>query len=135
MMIGDEAMYKALKSWKEKGGICGVHCQNAGVIGADRRKKARKRGQRPLPPRARPDIMEAEAVGRLLRIAERVDVPVVIVHTTNIEALDEIANARWRGQRSLWRRCPSIWYWMTACIITRTGCRQPNASARLPIRK
>ncbi len=43
--------------------------------------------------------MEAEAVGRLLRIAEQVDIPVVIVHTTNIEALDEIANARWRGQK------------------------------------
>ena len=27
---------------------------------------------------------------------------------------------------------PSIWYWMTACIITRTGCRRPNTSARLP---
>ena len=34
MMIGDEAMYKALKKLKEKGGICGVHCENAGVIDA-----------------------------------------------------------------------------------------------------
>lgn len=57
-------------------------------------------------PETRPDIMEAEAVGRLLRIAEQVDIPVVIVHTTNIEALDEIANARWRARRSLWRRPP-----------------------------
>ena len=32
MMIGDEAMYKALKKLKEKGGICGVHCENSGVI-------------------------------------------------------------------------------------------------------
>ena len=34
MMIGDEAMYHALKKLKEKGGICGVHCENAGVIDA-----------------------------------------------------------------------------------------------------
>ena len=47
-----------------------------------------------------------EAVGRLLRIAEQVDVPVVIVHTTNIEALDEIANARWRGQKVFVETCP-----------------------------
>ena len=34
MMIGDEAMYHALKKLKEKGGICGVHCENSGVIDA-----------------------------------------------------------------------------------------------------
>ena len=34
MMIGDEAMYWALKKLKEKGGICGVHCENSGVIDA-----------------------------------------------------------------------------------------------------
>ena len=132
MMIGDEAMYKALKKLKEKGGICGVHCENAGVIDAlIAEKKAAGENGVHCHPETRPDIMEAEAVGRLLRIAEQVDIPVVIVHTTNIEALDEIANARWRARRSLWRRAPSIWYWMTACIITRTGCRQPNTSARL----
>ena len=38
--------------------------------------------------------------------AEQVDVPVVIVHTTNIEALDEIANARWRGQKVFVETCP-----------------------------
>ena len=32
MMIGDNAMYHALKKLKEKGGICGVHCENSGVI-------------------------------------------------------------------------------------------------------
>ena len=32
MMIGDEAMYKALKKLKEKGGICGVHCENLSLI-------------------------------------------------------------------------------------------------------
>ena len=95
MMIGDEAMYKALKKLKEKGGICGVHCENAGVIDAlIAEKKAAGENGVHCHPETRPDIMEAEAVGRLLRIAEQVDVPVVIVHTTNIEALDEIANAR-----------------------------------------
>ena len=34
MMIGDNAMYHALKKLKEKGGICGVHCENSGVIDA-----------------------------------------------------------------------------------------------------
>ena len=107
MMIGDEAMYKALKKLKEKGGICGVHCENAGVIDAlIAEKKARGENGVYCHPETRPDIMEAEAVGRLLRIAEQVDIPVVIVHTTNIEALDEVANARWRGQKVFVETCP-----------------------------
>ena len=97
----------ALKKLKEKGGICGVHCENAGVIDAlIAEKKASGENGVHCHPETRPDIMEAEAVGRLLRIAEQVDVPVVIVHTTNIEALDEIANARWRGQKVFVETCP-----------------------------
>ena len=100
--------YKAaLEKLKEKGGICGVHCENAGVIDAlIAEKKAAGENGVHCHPETRPDIMEAEAVGRLLRIAEQVDVPVVIVHTTNIEALDEIANARWRGQKVFVETCP-----------------------------
>ena len=40
-------------------------------------------------PRTRPDFLEAEAVSRLLRIAQAVDIPVVIVHLTNAAALRE----------------------------------------------
>lgn len=32
MMIGDRDLYWALKELKSLGGICGVHCENAGVI-------------------------------------------------------------------------------------------------------
>ena len=44
MMIGDNAMYHALKKLKEKGGICGVHCENSGVIDAPHRGKEGRRG-------------------------------------------------------------------------------------------
>ena len=107
MMIGDELMYKALKKLKEKGGICGVHCENAGVIDAlIAEKKAKGENGVHCHPETRPDFLEAEAVSRLLRIAEAVDIPVVIVHTTNIQALDEVANARWRGQKVFVETCP-----------------------------
>ena len=95
MMIGDKLMYKALKKLKEKGGICGVHCENAGVIDAliEEKKAAGEQGSVGSHPRTRPDFLEAEAVGRLLHIAEAVDIPVVIVHTTNAAALREIGFA------------------------------------------
>ena len=108
MMIGDKLMYKALKKLKEKGGICGVHCENAGVIDAliEEKKAAGEQGSVGSHPRTRPDFLEAEAVGRLLHIAEAVDIPVVIVHTTNEAALREIEAARRRGQKVYVETCP-----------------------------
>ena len=107
MMIGDEAMYKALKKLKEKGGICGVHCENSGVINAliEEKRAAGAMGVASHP-ETRPDYLEAEAVGRLLRIAQAVDIPVVIVHLTNAAALSEVHAARRRGQKVYVETCP-----------------------------
>lgn len=107
MMIGDEAMYKALKKLKEKGGICGVHCENSGVINAliEEKKAAREMGVSSHP-ETRPDFLEAEAVSRLLRIAQAVDIPVVIVHLTNAATLAEVTAARRRGQKVYVETCP-----------------------------
>ena len=107
MMIGDEAMYKALKKLKEKGGICGVHCENSGVINAliEEKQAAGATGVASHP-ETRPDYLEAEAVGRLLRIAQAVDIPVVIVHLTNAAALAEVHAARRRGQKVYVETCP-----------------------------
>ena len=107
MMIGDEAMYKALKKLKEKGGICGVHCENSGVINAlIEENKAKGEMGVSSHPETRPDILEAEAVGRLLRIAQAVDIPVVIVHLTNAATLAEVTAARRRGQKVYVETCP-----------------------------
>lgn len=107
MMIGDELMYRALKKLKEKGGICGVHCENSGVIDAlIKEKKARGELGVGSHPRTRPAALEAEAVARLLRIAQVVDIPVVIVHLTNEGSLREVEAARKRGQKVYVETCP-----------------------------
>ena len=107
MMIGDEAMYKALKKLKEKGGICGIHCENSGVINdlIEEKKAAGEMGVSSHP-ETRPDFLEAEAVSRLLRIAQAVDIPVVIVHLTNAATLAEVTAARRRGQKVYVETCP-----------------------------
>ena len=100
MMLGDRDLYWALKELKHLGGICGVHCENAGVIdGIIAEKKAAGLLGPSSHPESRPPYLEAEAVSRLLRIAQAADCPVVIVHLTNEEALKEVQQARRRGLR------------------------------------
>ena len=108
MMLPDEQIYRALKALKARGGICGFHCENAGVIDAKIAElKADGHGAEVSShPLARPDYLEAEAVARVLRIAQAVDTPVIIVHTTNRAALGEIAAARKRGQTVYVETCP-----------------------------
>ena len=107
MMIGDRDMYWALKELRRLGGICGVHCENAGVIDGmiAERKNSGKLGPSSHPV-TRPPYLEAEAVSRLLRIAQAADCPVVIVHLTNHEALKEVESARKRGQIVYVETCP-----------------------------
>ena len=107
MMIGEGDMYRALLRLKEAGGIAGVHCENDGVIRA--LVEDARAGGRMAPashPRTRPAPLEAEAVGHLLRMAQLADVPVIIVHLSARESLEEVRAARRRGQRVYVETCP-----------------------------
>ena len=107
MMVGDQNIYRALKELRRLGGICGVHCENADIIDAMiAEKKAAGELSPASHPLTRPPYLEAEAVSRLLRIAQAADCPVVIVHLTNEEALKEVEHARRRGQTVYVETCP-----------------------------
>lgn len=107
MMIGDGAMYHALRALTKRGGICGVHCENSGVIDAlVAEKQAAGENTVGCHPETRPDYLEAEAVSRLLRIAQAAESAIIIVHTTNAAALEEIAHGRARGQTVYVETCP-----------------------------
>ena len=107
MMIGDGPMYEAMKAIHARGGLCGVHCENSGVIDSlVAEKKAAGENSVGCHPETRPDYLEAEAVSRLLRIAQAADSPIIIVHTTNAAAMEEVAHARNRGQTVYVETCP-----------------------------
>ena len=108
MLLPDRALYEALSALRKRGGVCGFHCENAGVIDAKIAElKASGMADKVFAhPLARPDFLEAEAVGRVLRIAQAADAPVILVHTTNRESLSEIAAARKRGQTVYVETCP-----------------------------
>ncbi len=108
MLLPDRALYEALVALRRRGGVCGFHCENAGVIDA-RIAELKASGMADkvfAHSLARPDFLEAEAVGRILRIAQAADAPVILVHTTNRESLAEIAAARKRGQTVYVETCP-----------------------------
>ena len=107
MMIGDEAMFHALREMKRLGGIVGVHCENAGMIDAlIAEKKAAGALSPSSHPLCRPAEAEAEAVGRLLKLARVADVPVMIVHLSTAAALREVEAARGLGQKVFVETCP-----------------------------
>lgn len=107
MMIGDQAMFLALRKMRELGGIAGVHCENAGVIDAlIAEKKANGETDPDAHPKCRPSVLEAEAVSRLLKMAKLADVPVVIVHLSSEAGLREVEAARARGQKVYVETCP-----------------------------
>ena len=107
MMLPEGDLYRALKRLRELGCLTGVHCENSAVIDAlIAEAKAAGRIGPASHPRTRPAPLEAEAVSRLLRIAQVADVPVIIVHLSTREGLEEVRAARRRGQTVYVETCP-----------------------------
>ena len=107
--VDDETMYEILSRLKELGGIAGVHCENHGIISARLKETEVKKGGRTDVsdyPWTRPKEAEAEAVGRLLKIAKCVDTPVIVVHLSTAAGYREILRAREEGQTVYVETCP-----------------------------
>lgn len=107
MLLHDGEIYEVIKELKKYGCFAGVHCENADVIDSliKEAKENGRLGPR-MHPKVRPDTMEAEAVHRLLVIAEEANAPVMVVHLTNQKAYEEIQNARAKGQKVYAETCP-----------------------------
>ena len=105
--VDDKTIFEVLRRLKEVGGITGVHCENSGMIAAlQAEAKAAGRMGVESHPATRPAAAEAEAIDRLLRLAEVVDIPVIVVHLTCREGYDVIMEARRRGQKVYAETCP-----------------------------
>ncbi|MCI8320443.1 MAG: dihydropyrimidinase [Dorea sp.] len=109
MLSDDQTIYEVLSCLKELGEIVGIHCENNGIIQARLEEVLRKNGGRKDVsgyPYTRPDLAEAEAVGRMLKIAACVDTPVIIVHLSSRKGYEEIVRAREAGQTVYVETCP-----------------------------
>jgi dihydropyrimidinase len=71
-------------------------------------------------PYARPEAAEREATARAIALAELVDAPIMIVHVSGRQALEEVRRAKGRGCRVFGETCPQYLVF-TAADLDRPG--------------
>jgi dihydropyrimidinase len=107
LALNDRQMLEVMSVARETGALVMVHAENYDAIRflTDRLERD---GQ--IAPKfhgtSRPIPVEREATHRAISLAELVDVPVMIVHVSNREAMEEIARARSRGLKVYGETCP-----------------------------
>lgn len=107
MRLYDDEILDTLDAAKTAGALVMVHCENEDAI---RFLIGKHEAEDALAPKghasSRPIAAEREATHRALSLAEIVDVPIVIVHVSNREAMEEIERARKRGRKVVGETCP-----------------------------
>jgi len=99
LALSDMEMLKVMTVARETGALVMVHAENYDAIRflTDRLEQAGKTEPK-YHAASRPIPVEREATHRAISLAELIDVPIMIVHVSNREAMEEIARARTRGR-------------------------------------
>lgn len=108
ILLKDNEAFEVIQRLKEVGAITGVHCENAGLIFALQQEYVETGLQDKVSShyKTRPAAAEAEAINRILHLAEVAGSDIIDVHLTCKEGLDEIRAARERGQKVYAETCP-----------------------------
>jgi dihydropyrimidinase len=107
LKLADREILEVLSVARESGALVMVHAENDDAIRflterlerAGRTAPAAHALSRPIP-------VEREATHRAISLAELIDVPILIVHVSNREAMEEIARAQSRGLKVYGETCP-----------------------------
>ncbi|WP_146585321.1 dihydropyrimidinase [Puniceibacterium confluentis] len=107
LKLNDRQIIEVLALAKREGALTMVHAENSDAI-AWLTEALEAAGQ--TAPRhhadARPAIAEREATHRAISLAEIVDVPMLVVHVSGGEAMEQIAVARAKGLKVFAETCP-----------------------------
>ncbi len=121
LRLHDDEILVTLDAARGSGALVMVHCENEDAI---RFLIGKHEAAGTVAPAAhaatRPIAAEREATHRALSLAEIVDVPIVIVHVSNREAMEEIDRARKRGVKVVGETCPQ-YLMLTADDLDRDG--------------
>jgi dihydropyrimidinase len=107
LKLTDRQILVVLEAAKRWGAMVMVHAENHDLIAwaTERLLRAGQTASR-FHPASRPQVAEREATHRVISLAELVDVPILIVHVSGREALEQIAWARKRGRKVYAETCP-----------------------------
>jgi len=100
IMCDDEILVSSFTRARELGALCTVHAENGELVFRLQKEIFEKGITGPEGhPLSRPPEVEGEAANRAIRIAEVLGVPLYLVHTSCIDALEAVTRARLEGQR------------------------------------
>jgi len=100
IMVDDDVLISSFMRARELGALCTVHAENGELVFRLQQEIFNKGITGPEGhPLSRPPEVEGEAANRAIRIAEVIGVPLYVVHTSCIDAMEAIARARSEGQR------------------------------------
>lgn len=100
IMADDEVLVNSFTRARELGAICTVHAENGELVFHLQRELVKKGILGPEGhPLSRPPEVEGEAADRAIRIAQVLDVPLYLVHTSCEDSLKAVTRARLEGQR------------------------------------
>ena len=107
LALSDMEMLNVMTVARETGALVMVHAENYDAIRflTDRLERAGKTETK-YHGTSRPIAVEREATHRAISLAEIIDVPIMIVHVSNREAMEEIARAQRRGLKIYGETCP-----------------------------
>jgi dihydropyrimidinase len=107
LALSDMEMLQVMSVARETQALVMVHAENYDAIRflTDRLERAGKTAPH-FHATSRPIPVEREATHRAISLAELVDVPVMIVHVSNREAMEEIRRAQQKGLKVYGETCP-----------------------------
>jgi dihydropyrimidinase len=107
LMVEDGDIFRSMRTVGSHGGMINLHAENGGVIQVLIEEALAQGNTSPkYHALTRPQIMEAEASHRAIRLAELAEIPVYLVHLSAEEALDAVVEARDRGIPAFAETCP-----------------------------
>jgi dihydropyrimidinase len=119
LQVDDGVVLDVLRACGRHGGLVTVHCENGGAIEALRRRALAEGRTSVVSHReTRPAVLEAEAVGRVGRLAEVAEAPAYVVHLSSAPGLAEVRAAQQRGVPLAAETCPQYLH-LDASVLER----------------
>jgi len=107
LKLNDREILEVLSVARETGALVMVHAENDDAIRFLTERLERAGKTKPAAHAlSRPIVVEREATHRAISLAELIDVPVMIVHVSNRQSMEEIARAQGRGLKVYGETCP-----------------------------